>query len=138
MTVLSKGANIAVTAASVRAILSWESRSGAPDVDVLALLLTEAGRVRSDADLVFYNEPRHASGAVQLLGKQVAGPSTSDTVEVNLAKMEPGVDRILVAGSADGGSFGGVRDLLLRLTDSATGTERTSTPSISTWPSETS
>ncbi|HST81750.1 MAG TPA: TerD family protein [Kineosporiaceae bacterium] len=123
MTLLSKGANIAVTAASVRVLLSWQTRPGTPDVDVLALLLTEAGRVRSDADLVFYNEPRHASGTVRATGKQAIGPSTTDTVEVDLAKIEPGVDRIVLAGSADGGSFGAVRDLALRLTDSATGIE---------------
>ena len=123
MTVLSKGANIAVTATSLRAVLSWQSRSGTPDVDVLALLLTAAGRVRSDDDLVFYNAPRHASGAVRLTGKQSTGPSTTDTVEVDLAITQPGVDRILLAGSADGGSFGAVRELVLRLIDSATGIE---------------
>jgi stress response protein SCP2 len=123
MTLLSKGANIAVAAASVRVLLSWQTRPGTPDVDVLALLLTEAGRVRSDADLVFYNEPRHASGTVRATGKQATGSSTTDTVEVDLAKIEPGVDRIVLAGSADGGSFGAVRDLALRLTDSATGIE---------------
>jgi stress response protein SCP2 len=123
MTLLSKGANIAVTAASVRVLLSWETRPGTPDVDVLALLLTEAGRVRSDADMVFYNEPRHASGTVRATGKQGVGPSTTDTVEVDLSRIEPGVDRIVLAGSADGGSFGAVRSLALRLLDSATGTE---------------
>lgn len=123
MTLLSKGANIPVAAASVRVLLSWQSRPGAPDVDVLALLLTEAGRVRSDADMVFYNQPRHASGTVRATGKQAAGPSTTDTVEVDLAKIEPGVARILLAGSADGGSFGAVPGLEMRLSDSATGTE---------------
>ncbi len=123
MTLLSKGANITVTAASVRVLLSWETRPGTPDVDVLALLLTEAGRVRSDADMVFYNEPRHASGTVRATGKQKVGPSTTDTVEVDLSAIEPGVHRIVLAGSADGGSFGAVRNLELRLMDSATGTE---------------
>jgi len=123
MTLMSKGANIPVAAASVRVVLSWERRPGTPDVDVLALLLTEAGRVRSDADMVFYNEPRHASGTVRATGKQTAGPSTTDTVEVDLAKIEPGVDRIVLAGSADGGSFGAVRDLALRLLDSTSGAE---------------
>jgi stress response protein SCP2 len=123
MTLLSKGANIGLTATSVRALLSWESRPGTPDVDVLALLLTEAGRVRSDADMVFYNAPRHASGTVRATGKQAAGPSTTDTVEVDLGKIEPGVDRILLAGSADGGSFGAVPGLVLRLSDSVTGAE---------------
>ncbi len=123
MTLLSKGANIPVTAASVRVVLSWASRPGAPDVDVLALMLTEAGRVRSDADMVFYNAPRHASGTVRLTGKQSVGTSTTDTVEVDLTSLESGVDRVVLAGSADGGTFGAVGDLVLRLTDSATGTE---------------
>jgi stress response protein SCP2 len=122
MTLLSKGANIPVAAASVRVMLSWQSRPGTPDVDVLALLLTEAGRVRSDADLVFYNAPQHASGTVRMAGKQSMGQSTTDTVEVDLAKIESGVDRIILAGSADG-RFGAVNDLVLRLTDSATGAE---------------
>jgi stress response protein SCP2 len=123
MTLLSKGANIAVSAASVRVLLSWESRPGTPDVDVLALLLTEAGRVRSDADMVFYNAPRHSSGTVRVTGKQVSGPSTTDTVEVDLAKIEPGVERIVLAGSADAGSFGAVAGLVLKVTDSGTGAE---------------
>ena len=123
MTLLSKGANIPVTAASVRVMLSWQSRPGTPDVDVLALLLTEAGRVRSDADMVFYNAPRHASGTVRMTGKQAAGPSTTDTVDVDLTQIEPGVDRVLLAGAADGGAFGAVRGLELRLTDAASGTE---------------
>jgi stress response protein SCP2 len=123
MTLLSKGANIPVTAASVQVMLSWMTKPGAPDVDVLALLLTEAGKVRSDADMVFYNAPRHASGWVRSTGKHSAGPSTTDTVEVDLSKIEPGVDRIVLAGSADGGSFGAVAGLDLRLTDAASGAE---------------
>lgn len=123
MTLLSKGANIPVTAPSVRAMLSWQSRLGTPDVDVLALLLTESGKVRSDADMVFYNEPRHASGTVRATGKQADGPATTDALEVDLREIESGVDRIVLAGSADGGTFGSVRDLVLRLIDTSTGTE---------------
>jgi len=58
---LAKGANIPLTASRVRAVLAW---SGAADADASALLLTAAGRVRSDADFVFYNQPTGAGGAV--------------------------------------------------------------------------
>ena len=37
---------------------------GVPDADASALLLV-AGKVRSDSDFVFYNQPVHASDAVR-------------------------------------------------------------------------
>ncbi|MGX1808079.1 VWA domain-containing protein [Nocardia sp. NPDC055321] len=115
MTNLSKGANVPVTASAVRAVLAWSGGAGVPDVDVSALLLGQDGRVRSDADFVFYNQPGHASGAVRHLGKR----DTVDGLDVNLAAVEPVVDRIAVCASADGGSFGQVPGLHLRLLDAA-------------------
>ena len=41
----------------MRVELGWRSGPGVPDVDASALLLV-AGKVRSDADFVFYNQPR--------------------------------------------------------------------------------
>ena len=70
-TSLSKGANAPVAASAVRAVLSWADVTGAPDADASALLLTGAGRVRGDADFVFYNQPHHASGAVRHLSKRL-------------------------------------------------------------------
>ncbi|MEU0546069.1 TerD family protein [Nocardia sp. NPDC005978] len=115
MTNLSKGANVPVTAGAVRAVLAWSGGAGVPDVDVSALLLGPDGRVRSDADFVFYNQPQHASGAVRHLGKR----DTVDGLDVNLAAVEAVVDRIAVCASADGGSFGRVPGLHLRLLDAA-------------------
>ncbi|MGK5530711.1 VWA domain-containing protein [Streptomyces sp. URMC 129] len=115
---LSKGANVSVGAASVRAVLSWSAGPpGTPDVDASALLLGAEGRVRGDGDFVFYNQPRHGSGAVRHAGKRPG----SDVVEVDLAALEPGVERVVLAASADGGSFGQVSGLRLTLTDAATG-----------------
>jgi stress response protein SCP2 len=123
MTQLSKGQNIGLTAPSVRAVLGWTAGPGVPDVDASALLLTESGRVRSDADFVFYNQPQHASGTVRHAGKQAAGPGTVDTVEVDLGRVEPVVDKIVLCASADGGTFGAVPGLQLRLLDASTGAE---------------
>ncbi|WP_405675502.1 VWA domain-containing protein [Streptomyces sp. NBC_01511] len=119
MTTLGKGANLPVTVPAVRAVLSWSAGSGVPDVDGSALLLTGAGQVRSDGDFVFYNQPRHASGAVRHLGKQPG----ADSVEVDLAALEPGIERVALCASADGGTFGQVPGLRLRLLDAAAGTE---------------
>ncbi|GAA0804552.1 VWA domain-containing protein [Spirilliplanes yamanashiensis] len=124
MTVLPKGANAAVAAPSVQAVLGWTAGAGAPDVDVSALLLTADGKVRSDGDFVFYNAPRHASGAVSHAGKQpaAAGPVT-DAVAVDLPAIEPAIDRIALAASTDGEPIGRVPGLHLRILDQATGAE---------------
>jgi tellurite resistance protein TerA len=117
MTAMSKGANIPLAASSVRAVLTWSAGPGIPDVDVSALLLTEQGRVRDDADFVFYNQPRHASGSVSHGGKSAPGPAMSDVIRVNLAAVDAAIGSVLIAASADGGSFGDVPRLALALHD---------------------
>lgn len=112
---MSKGANLPVDAPAVRAELSWSEGAAGPDVDASALLLTAAGRVRDDGDFVFYNQPRHASGAVTHLGKQRADGVMTDTVQVDLGSLESAVTRVVLGASADGGTFGQVAGLTLRL-----------------------
>ena len=85
-------------------------------MDASALLLTAAGSVRSDDDFVFYNQPAHARSAVRHLGKQ-----GSDAIEVDLNRVEPEIERIVLAASADGGTFGQVPQLRLELQDAGTG-----------------
>ncbi|MET8622843.1 TerD family protein [Kitasatospora sp. NPDC004669] len=121
--VMAKGANIALPAAAVRAVLRWSATPGAPDVDASALLLGANGRVRSDADFVFYNQPRHPSGLVRHLPKQhtSGGAEIIDTVEIELAKLPADVDRVVLAGSSEGGPFRAVPGLRLLLFDAATG-----------------
>jgi stress response protein SCP2 len=123
MTQMTKGSNIPLTAVHVRAELVWDARPGTPDVDASALLLTEHGTVRSDDDFVFFNQPAHASGAVRKLPKQSTPSTVRDTVEVDLGRVEPAVDRIVLGASADGGTFGAVRHLRLVVTDIGTGAE---------------
>ncbi|MFI6033938.1 VWA domain-containing protein [Streptomyces sp. NPDC051315] len=114
---MSKGANLPVDASAVRVEISWTERAGGPDVDASALLLTAAGRVRDDRDFVFYNQPRHASDAVTHLGKRSDAGVTTDAVEVDLRALESAVTRVELCASADGGTFGQVSGLTLRLLD---------------------
>lgn len=120
--VMAKGANIALPVAAVRAVLRWSATPGGPDVDASALLLGPNGKVRSDTDFVFYNQPRHPSGLVRHLPKQqLAGGEIADTVEVELAKLPADVDRVVLAGSSEGGSFRAVSGLRVLIHDAAAG-----------------
>jgi stress response protein SCP2 len=83
------------------------------------LLIGPEGRARSDADFVFYNAPRHPSGTARHLPKKRLPEGLTDTVEVDLAALDPGVDRVVIAASCDGGPFRLVRDLRLALYDTA-------------------
>ena len=116
-----KGSNIPLEASAVRAVLSWTPGSGVPDVDLSALLVGGDGKVRSDADFVFYNQPRHPSGLVAHGPKEPVGDGLADRVEVRLAALEPSVARVVLAASADGGRFRAVADLRLLLFDAAAG-----------------
>ncbi|MFC4496721.1 TerD family protein [Streptomyces ovatisporus] len=119
---MQKGANVPVAAASVRIELSWQAGPGGPDVDASALLLA-AGKVRSDSDFVFYNQPRHASGAVRHEGKQSQGPAVTDVLTADLNGVEADIEKIVVAASAEGGTFGQVAGLCVRVLDAAGGAE---------------
>ncbi|MFI6345693.1 TerD family protein [Streptomyces sp. NPDC050560] len=119
---MSKGSNVPVPAPAVRVELTWTAGPGVPDVDASALLLA-SGRVRSDADFVFYNQPVHASSAVRHEGKRADAGRTTDTLHVDLAAVEAGVERVVLAASADGGTFGQVPGLGVRVTDAADGRE---------------
>jgi stress response protein SCP2 len=120
MTQMSKGGNLALTSTMVRAVLFWAGGDGVPDVDASALLLGANGKVGTDDDFVFYNQPTHPSGAVQHAGKSV-DTTSYDVLDVNLAGLPAGVERVALAASAESGTFGQVPGLRLVLSDLTTG-----------------
>lgn len=118
---MSKGSNTPVPATALRVEVGWRSGPGVPDADASALLLA-GGKVRSDSDFVFYNQPAHSSGAVRHEGKRETGGRTTDTVLVDLTRVEPGIEAVILAASCDGGAFGQVPDLYVEVQDAASGT----------------
>ncbi|QJY49603.1 TerD family protein [Pseudonocardia broussonetiae] len=46
------------------------------EADPIAFLLTHAGEVRTDADMVFYGQPDHGSGAVTLAADETGAATT--------------------------------------------------------------
>lgn len=116
-----KGSNVPLEATAVRAVLRWTSGQGVPDVDASALLLGPDGRVRSDEDFVFYNQPRHPSGKVWRLGKKRVTDGLTDTIQSDLAGLGPEVGRVLLVASADDVPFDRVPALRILLYDAAAG-----------------
>ncbi|WP_042372170.1 TerD family protein [Streptacidiphilus neutrinimicus] len=122
--VMPKGSNAQLPAdvAAVRVVLRWQLLPGTPDVDVSALLLTAQGRVREDADFVFYNQPRHPSGLVRHRAKARRPGEASDTLDVDLDRLPGWVDRVVLGASVgDGQDFAAVGGLQLLLFDIAGG-----------------
>ncbi len=115
---MSKGSNTQVPTTALRVELGWRSGPGVPDADASALLLV-SGKVRSDGDFVFYNQPSHSSGAVRHEGKRDAGGRVTDTLLVDLGRVEPAIETVILAASSDGGSFGQVPDLYIEVRDAA-------------------
>lgn len=119
---MSKGSNVPVPTSALRVEMGWSSGPGVPDADASALLLV-SGKVRSDRDFVFYNQPAHSSGAVRHEGKRDADGQVTDTLLVDLARVEPAIETVVLAASADGGTFGQVPGLHVRVLDAGRGTE---------------
>lgn len=126
---LTKGANVGLDEigaelGSLTVILETGDAEGAPvEADVSVLLLGEDGRVRSNDDFVFYNQPIALSGAVHLRDKirsdgldgQIV---SSDLLTLDLDAVPDDVQRIVLAASLDPAlslTFGQSRFARLRL-----------------------
>ncbi|MFE0759657.1 TerD family protein [Streptomyces smyrnaeus] len=119
---LQKGANVPVPATRIQVELGWRTGPEVPDVDASALLLTAVGKVRSDDDFVFYNQPAHRSGAVRHEGGRPDGTGTIETILVELSAVEQEIATVVIAASTDG-TFGQVPGLFVRVLDAESGTE---------------
>ncbi|MFJ6082436.1 TerD family protein [Streptomyces sp. NPDC092369] len=122
---MAKGSNVSLTALSenvdsVIVGLSWTSPTGEGDADVSVLLVDPNGKVRSDADFYFYNNPVAADGSVQLLGKTPTEDGNEDRIGFDLTAVPPDVERIVVAASRyEGARFGELEGLRVTLADAA-------------------
>ncbi|MDB5755487.1 MAG: chemical-damaging agent resistance protein [Massilia sp.] len=81
--------------------LGWDVRStdgAAFDLDGAVFLLDPSGKVRSDADFVFYNNLKSVDGSVVHSGdnRTGAGEGDDETVTIDLANVPAGVDKMAV------------------------------------------
>ncbi|MFJ3211293.1 TerD family protein [Streptomyces flaveolus] len=97
---MTPGSNIPLSAARVTVDVTAPVR-----LDVSGLLLTADGKVRSDDDFIFYNQPT-GQGVTYRSG----GATAPDAITVDTAAVPPGIEKIVVTASPDaaGQTFQGI------------------------------
>ncbi|MDD2867772.1 TerD family protein [Neomegalonema sp.] len=127
---LSKGQNLSLTKTSpgltrVLIGLGWDPRvtdGSGFDLDASAFLLGENGKVRSDADFIFYNQMTSGCGSVSHTGdnRDGAGDGDDEQMKVDLSKVPAHVQRIAVTVTIHDAeqrrqSFGQVGNAFIRI-----------------------
>ncbi|WP_039824332.1 TerD family protein [Nocardia testacea] len=116
---LSKGQNLQLPGdvAQVDVVLGWTESE--VEVDASALLLDPAGKVRSDADFVFYNQPESPDGSVRFLGASATEEGAQARIALDLSAVPAEVQTVALAGSLVAGTFGDLGKLTFRVVDTA-------------------
>lgn len=135
---LNKGGNVSLTKEApglknIRVGLGWDVRlteGTAFDLDASVFMLNAAGKVRSDADMIFYNNLKSVDGSVEHLGDNLTGAGEGDDEVVNVAldKIPAEVEKLAFVitiheAETRKQNFGMVSKAFARIVNDAGGTE---------------
>jgi tellurium resistance protein TerD len=127
---LAKGGNVSLSEvdSSLRRILvglGWDTRSTDGedfDLDASAFLLTKSGKVRGDADFIFYNQLISSCGSVEHTGDNRTGDGEGDdeAIKIDLGKVPTDIEKIAIVATihestARKQNFGQVSDAFIRI-----------------------
>ena len=135
---LQKGGNLSLSKTDpslTRLIvgLGWDERStdgSSFDLDASAFLLNAAGKVRGDADFIFYNQLKSADGSVEHTGDNRSGQGEGDdeTLKVDLSKVSMDIQKVAFTvtihdAEARKQNFGQVANAFIRIVNEQSGVE---------------
>lgn len=135
---LSKGGNVSLSkeVPGLTAIivgLGWDARvtdGSGFDLDASAFLCNEGGKIRSDADFIFYNNKTSSDGSVVHQGDNQSGAGEGDdeTVAIDLVKVPADVQKVAFSvtiheAEARKQNFGQVGNAYIRVVNKADGKE---------------
>lgn len=114
--------------------LGWDTNKydgGAEfDLDAAAFLLGASGKVNSDDDFIFYQNLKHASGAVEHLGDNLTGAGEGDDeeIKIDLSQVPANIEKIdftvtIYEADERKQNFGQVENAFIRVVNVATGEE---------------
>ncbi|MEN2749112.1 TerD family protein [Sphingomonas sp. T9W2] len=86
---LQQGGNAPVPGDALSVGFDWPTQERNVDADASAYLLTASGKVRSDADMIFYNQPKDAGGAIRFI------PTGNGLFEIDLARFPDEIEKIV-------------------------------------------
>ena len=135
---LTKGGNVnlskeAPNLTNIAVGLGWNPRATdgqAFDLDAIAFLVNEAGKVRADTDFIFFNNLKSADGSVEHTGDNRTGEGDGDdeVIKVDLSKVPADVSKVVFCaviydGQARNQNFGQVANAYIRIVNTQGGTE---------------
>ncbi|MEN8407122.1 MULTISPECIES: TerD family protein [Acinetobacter] len=135
---LTKGGNVSLTKEApgitkTTVGLGWNPRvtdGAAFDLDAIAFLVNENGRVRADHDFIFFNNLKSSDGSVVHNGDNRTGDGAGDdeTLSVDLSKVPADVAKVIFAvtiyeGQTRSQNFGQVANAYIRVSNDAGGSE---------------
>lgn len=135
---LQKGGNLSLSKAdpTLKRILiglGWDERAtdGAEfDLDASAFMLTAQGKVRSDADFIYYNQLRSPEGAVEHTGDNRSGKGEGDdeVIKIDLDKIPAGVEKVVFTvtihdAAARKQNFGQITNAFIRVVNEESNAE---------------
>lgn len=135
---LQKGGNLSLSKAApnlnnILIGLGWDVRTtdgAAFDLDASLFMVSDNGKVRSDADFIFYNQAKSTCGSVEHTGDNRTGEGEGDdeSIKVNLGKVPTNVSRLIVTvtihdAEARKQSFGQVGGAFMRVVNEADNSE---------------
>ena len=127
---LTKGGNVnlskeAPNLTNMAVGLGWNPRATdgqAFDLDAVAFLVNESGKVRADADFIFFNNLKSSDGSVEHTGDNRTGEGDGDdeVIKVDLSKVPADVSKVVFCaviydGQARNQNFGQVADAYIRV-----------------------
>ena len=135
---LTKGGNVnlskeAPNLTNMAVGLGWNPRATdgqAFDLDAVAFLVNESGKVRSDADFIFFNNLKSSDGSVEHTGDNRTGEGDGDdeVIKVDLSKVPADVSKVVFCaviydGQARNQNFGQVANAYIRIVNTQGGAE---------------
>ncbi len=128
MVSLTKGGNAPLGATTLQVSVVWQDRDpNAEELDVSCFLLTDAKKIRTDDDMIFYGQRQSKDGAVQIRDLAVTDTSGRKTIfTVDLSKLSADVTSVAIVGTT--GATQDVRPVSTLQTLSITATPATGDP----------
>ncbi|KVD04235.1 TerD family protein [Burkholderia ubonensis] len=135
---LQKGGNLSLSKEApgltkILVGLGWDPRAtdGTEfDLDASAFLLGANGKVRGDADFIFYNQLKSPDGSVEHTGdnRTGAGDGDDEVIKVDLSRVPADVDKVAFTvtihdADARKQNFGQVSNSFIRIVNETTGAE---------------
>lgn len=135
---LTKGGNVnlskeAPNLTNMAVGLGWNPRATdgqAFDLDAVAFLVNESGKVRTDADFIFFNNLKSSDGSVEHTGDNRTGEGDGDdeVIKVDLSKVPADVSKVVFCaviyeGQARNQNFGQVANAYIRIVNTQGGAE---------------